>query len=228
MSAAEPKPSKRGFWQANSLTVVCFGLFFVFAFAQSVAGHRQFNADQKAHHSSEVGYGKYLSSGHFWEALTENWESEFLQIGAYILLTVFLVQKGSADSKDPERREEVDQDPREVDKRGDVPWPVRRGGIWLRVYENSLALAFIVLFLLSIFFHAMSGARDYSSEQVEHGQARVSTLEYATTSRFWFESLQNWQSEFLAVGAIVVLSVFLRQRGSPESKPVAAAHSETG
>jgi succinate dehydrogenase hydrophobic anchor subunit len=228
MSAAERTPSKRGFWRANSLTLVCFGLFLVFAVGQSLAGHREFNAEQTSHHEPESSYGDYLTSGHFWEALTENWESEFLQMGAYIILTVFLIQKGSAESKDPEKHEAVDHDPREADKRADVPWPVRRGAIWLRLYENSLALAFLVLFLLSIFFHTMSGARDYSAEQAAHGEARVSTLEYARTSRFWFESLQNWQSEFLAVGAIVVLSIFLRQRGSPESKPVAAPHSKTG
>jgi succinate dehydrogenase hydrophobic anchor subunit len=225
---AAHKPSKHGFWRANSLTLVCFGLFLVFAVAQSIAGHREFNSDQKTHDEPESTYGDYLTDGHFWEALTENWESEFLQMAAYVVLTVFLLQKGSAESKDPDKHEAVDHDPRTTDKRGKVPWPVRRGGLWLRLYENSLFLAFVGLFLASIFFHAVSGARDYSSEQAEHDQPRVSALEYATRSRFWFESFQNWQSEFLAVGAIVVLSTVLRQRGSPESKPVAASHSDTG
>jgi succinate dehydrogenase hydrophobic anchor subunit len=164
-------------------------------------------------------------SGAWTEAVTENWESEFLQMAAYVVLTVFLIQKGSAESKDPEKHETVDHDPRTADKRGSVPWPVRRGGIWLRLYENSLFLVFVVLFLISIFFHAVSGSRTYSAEQEEHSQPRVTAAEYVTTSRFWFESFQNWQSEFLAVGAIVVFSIFLRQRGSPESKPVAAQHS---
>ncbi len=221
------KSSKQTFWRANSLALVCFAFFVLFAFAQSVAGHRDFNADQKTHGRPESSYGDYLTDGHFWEALTENWESEFLQMGAYIVLTVFLIQKGSAESKDPEKHEEVDHDPREGGKRADAPWPVRRGGIWLRLYENSLFLVFMALFLTSIFFHAVAGARTYSSEQEEHGQPRVTAAEYARTSRFWFESFQNWQSEFLAVGAIVVFSIFLRQRGSPESKPVAAPHSQT-
>jgi succinate dehydrogenase hydrophobic anchor subunit len=221
------KPSKHGFWRANSLSLVCFALFAIFAFAQSVTGLREFNSDQRTHGEPESSYGEYLTDGHFWEALTENWESEFLQMGAYILLTVFLIQKGSAESKDPEKHEAVDHDPRDADKRANVPWPVRRGGIWLRLYENSLFVAFMALFLASIFFHAMSGARSYSAEQTAHGEPAVSTFEYAQTARFWFESFQNWQSEFMAVGAIVVLSIFLRQRGSPESKPVAAAHSDT-
>ena len=221
------KPSQHGFWRANSLSLVCFALFFIFAFGQSVTGLREFNSDQRTHGEPESSYGEYLTDGHFWEALTENWESEFLQMAAYIVLTVFLLQKGSAESKDPEKHEAVDRDPRTTDKRKNVPWPVRKGGIWLRLYENSLFGAFVLLFLASIFFHAMSGARTYSSEQVEHGEATVSTFEYIQTSRFWFESFQNWQSEFMAVGAIVVLSIFLRQRGSPESKPVAEPHAAT-
>jgi hypothetical protein len=147
-------------------------------------------------------------------------------MASYVILTVFLIQKGSSESKDPDKEHAVDRDPAKADKRG-APWPVRRGGIWLRLYENSLFLVFLLLFLLSIVIHAFSGAREYSSEQEEHGEPRVSTVEYVQRSRFWFESFQNWQSEFLAVGSIVLFSVWLRQRGSPESKPVDAPHSET-
>ncbi len=103
------------------------------------------------------------------------------------------------------------------------------GGIVLGIYENSLGLAFLVLFLVSFFLHAVSGASEYNQDQRLHNSGeQVTTLEYMTTSRFWFESLQNWQSEFLAVGLMVVLSIWLRQRGSPESKPVDAPHTETG
>jgi hypothetical protein len=108
-----------------------------------------------------------------------------------------------------------------------VPWSVRRGGIWLRLYENSLFLVFLARFITSMVIHAFSGARAYSAEQQEHGEPRVSAVEYVQRSRFWFESFQNWQSEFLAVGSIVLFSVWLRQRGSPESKPVDAPHEET-
>jgi hypothetical protein len=186
-------------------------------------------ADQKTHKQPELTLGGYATSGAFWEALTENWESEYLQMAAYVVLTVFLIQKGSSESKDPEKASQVsDRDPRKADKRGNVPWPVRRGGLWLRLYENSLFYVFLVLFLASLALHAVTGSREFSSEQEAHGEPRVSIVEYVQTSRFWFESFQNWQSEFLAVGSIVLFSVWLRQRGSPESKPVDAAHSETG
>jgi hypothetical protein len=122
----------------------------------------------------------------------------------------------------------VDVDPREFADREDAPWPVKRGGWVLTMYEHSLGLAFIVLFLVSFVGHAIGGSAEYSSDQVLHGQPGTGLLEYVTSSRFWFESFQNWQSEFLSVGAMVWLSVYLRQRGSPESKPVHAPHEETG
>jgi hypothetical protein len=105
---------------------------------------------------------------------------------------------------------------------------VRRGGFILTLYEHSLSIAFFLLFLASITLHALSGAGDYNQEQAEHGQPPVSALAYAGTSRFWFESFQNWQSEFLSIALVVLLSIFLRQRGSPESKPVDSPHHETG
>ena len=218
------------FLRDNSLSIVWLGLFFVTLIAgQSVAGWFEYNNDQREHRQPEIAYVEYLSSAHFVEATMENWESEFLQMFLYVALTAFLFQRGSSESKDPDKREPVDRDPRKTKHTKDTPWPVRRGGWVLRVYENSLSLAFLILFLLSFWFHAMSGARHYNEEQREHGKAeRVTTVEYMGTSRFWFESLQNWQSEFLAVGAMILLSIWLRQRGSPESKPVDAPHSETG
>jgi hypothetical protein len=106
---------------------------------------------------------------------------------------------------------------------------VRRGGLVLKLYEYSLSLAFLLLFLISITLHAVAGAADYNQEQSAHGElSAVTPIQYAATSRFWFESMQNWQSEFLAIAAVVVLSIFLRQRGSPESKPVDSPHAETG
>ena len=209
----------------NGLSVVCAGLFLAFVVGLALTGHQEFNADQRSHGDPEVSFGTYLTESHYWQALSENWESEFLQMGAYILLTVFLVQKGSAESKDPDSEEDVDAEP--DTSRAGAPWPVRRGGVWLKLYENSLLIAFAILFLASFIVHAISGAHAYSAEQQAHGEASVSWLHYMTTARFWFESFQNWQSEFLAVFAIVVLTVFLRQRGSPESKPVDAPHGAT-
>jgi hypothetical protein len=149
-------------------------------------------------------------------------------MAAYVVLTVFLFQRGSAESKDPDTPEEVDEDPRLHQHDSTAPGPVRKGGLALTFYQHSLAIALCLLFILSFVGHAINGAVYYNSEQREHGQPQVSVLQYVGTSRFWFESLQNWQSEFLAVGALVVLSIWLREKGSPESKPVHRAHVETG
>jgi hypothetical protein len=215
------------FWRNNGLSVVLVAIFLLTLAGQSVAGHRHYNDDQREHGQPAVSYTAYLASPEFLEATMENWESEFLQMGAYVFLTVFLFQKGSAESKDPEKREPVDREP--DPKRRGAPGPVRRGGLALALYKNSLSLAFLALFLLTVILHAVGGAAEYNEEQAAHGQGeRVTTLQYLGTSRFWFESLQNWQSEFLALAAMVVLSIFLRQQGSPESKPVDAAHDDTG
>ena len=212
----------------NGLSLVMFGLFAVFLLAQSITGFSVYNDDQREHGEETISYPEYLTSGHFIEATFENWESEYLQMGAYVIFTVFLFQRGSSESKDPDKEESVDEDPLLARDRSDVPWPVRYGGPVLKVYENSLAIAFVLLFLISFLLHAVGGAREFSQEQLAHGGHAVSTWEFLRTSEFWFQSFQNWQSEFLAVFSIVALSVFLRQRGSPESKPVAAPHAQTG
>jgi hypothetical protein len=212
----------------NGLSIVVFTLFVVFVVGQSIAGFLDYNSTEKEHGRPPVGYAEYLSSGDFIEAVFENWESEFLQMGLYVVLTVFLFQKGSAESKDPEAEEPVGADPRDSHHLSDTPWPVRRGGLSLKLYENSLSLTFLALFLFSFAMHAVGGANAYSQEQVEHGGAPVSAVEYVGTSRFWFESLQNWQSEFVAVGALAVLSIYLRQKGSSQSKPVDYPHGKTG
>ena len=171
--------------------------------------------------------GRYLTRGHFAEAIFENWESEFLQMAAFVLLTAYLVQRGSGESKQ-EGDDPRDEDPRLHRDDPDAPWPVRRGGAWLYLYEHSLLIAFAVLFAGSFVGHAIAGAHEYTAEQHEHGDAGSGAWEFVRTAEFWFQSFQNWQSEFLAVGAIVVLTVFLRQRGSAESKPVHAPHRKTG
>jgi hypothetical protein len=213
----------------NGLSIALLGMFLVSAVGQSIVGHTTYNDEQRDHGEAAIAFGGYLSTAHFWESLSENWESEFLQIFTYVILTAVLYQKGSAESKKPDQEEPVDRHPRTSRSGLDVPWPVRRGGIWLRLYEHSLSLAFLLLFLASIAIHAVSGASEYNADQAAHGQSSaLSALEYAQTARFWFESLQNWQSEFLSIAAVVILSIFLRQRGSPESKPVDAPHHATG
>jgi hypothetical protein len=215
-------------WRDNGLSITLLILFLVFLAGQALTGQVEYNEQQRAHGESAIDLASYLRSGHFWEVTAENWESEFLQMAAYVVLTIFLFQRGSSESKDPDKRDPVDRDPRRSAGKAGVPGPVRRGGWTLRIYENSLSLVFLVLFLLSVVVHAIGGAAEYNKDQVEHGEAAVSVTRYLYTSRFWFESFQNWQSEFLSLAAMVILSVFLRQRGSPESKPVDAPHSETG
>jgi len=204
-----------------------FGMFLVFLVAQSFAGFRSNNNDNQEHGQPRESYTEYLASGAFVEATFENWESEFLQMGVYVLFTAWLIQKGSPESKNPEG-EESDADPRAERDNPDAPGPVRRGGLALTLYEHSLSIALLALFLLSFVLHALGGHAEYNQQQLEHGQAAVSLWGFVTSSEFWFQSMQNWQSEFLAVGALAVLGIFLRQRGSPESKPVAAPHAQTG
>ena len=216
------------FLRNNGLSIALLTLFLIFLGGQFATGHRQYNEERADHRQEELTSSEYLKSDHFLEATMENWESEFLQMFAYVLLTAFLFQKGSSESKDPDEEEEVDRDPRQAKNKKDAPWPVRKGGWILTVYENSLALAFLLLFIASMLLHALGGAREYSEDQVLHGGQPISFGEYLKTSRFWFESFQNWQSEFLAIACMVIFSIWLRQRHSPESKPVDAPHAQTG
>jgi hypothetical protein len=214
----------------NGLSITLAIMFVLLLAAQALTGAREYNNEQAEHGGEALSVVEYVASGHFVEATAENWESEFLQMAAYVLLTVWLFQKGSVESKDPEAAEAVDRDPRMARgaRLAEAPWPVRRGGWVLKLYEASLSIAFLVLFIVSFVLHALGGARVYTEEQLAHGGEPITFVEYLGTARFWFESFQNWQSEFLAILAMVVLSVFLRQRGSPESKPVDAPHSVTG
>ncbi len=219
----------RRFFHNNGLSIVLFGLFFFSLIGQYLTGHKEYNDDQREHNQPTVGYVEYLGEGHFIEATFENWESEFLQMGMYVVLTIFLYQKGSSESKEPGTTNRVDVIPEKSLLSKDAPSVVRRGGWALKIYQNSLSIALFSLFAVSFALHAVGGARVYNEEQAEHDKIeKVSAIEYVGTSRFWFESFQNWQSEFLSIGAMVVLSIFLRQKGSPESKPVDSPHDETG
>jgi hypothetical protein len=217
----------RRFLRNNGLTLVMFGLFLGALIPMSITGHRADNSDLDEHHRAKVTYWQYLGSGHFIEGVFENWESEFLQMGTYVLVTAWFFQKGSPESKDPDEPAPQDVDLRRQ-RYPNPPWPVRRGGLALKVYMNSLALALFVLFLLSFVLHAIGGTSEYNLSRREHGGRPVSVAKFVTTSDFWYQSFQNWQSEFLSVGVLIVLSVFLRQHGSAESKPVGAPHSRTG
>jgi hypothetical protein len=211
----------------NSLSLTMFGIFLVLVFLQSITGWRVSNADDAQHRQPTQSYGRYLRSGHFAEATFENWESEFLQMGAYVALTALLLQRGSAESKKP-KGDPSDADPRESADEEGAPWPVRHGGVALKVYQHSLSSALLLLFLLSFVGHLLGGHVEYNQQQLAHGEAPVSLWSFLTSAQLWFQSFQNWQSEFLAVFSLAVLGIFLRERGSPESKPVAAPHAETG
>jgi len=210
----------------NGLSIVMFLLFGVTLLGQIVTGHRVYNEDQKSRQQQEVGIGTYLTSGHFIEALFENWESEFLQMGFYVVLTVFLFQKGSAESNDPDASEREAE--AKIEDKSKLPAPIRKGGWVLKLYENSLGLSLLALFVVAFLLHASGGAREYSVEQQAHGEPGIGLLAYMGTAQFWFESFQNWQSEFFSIGILVVFSIYLRQKGSPESKPMAATHDDTG
>lgn len=203
----------------NGLSIVVMSTFLVTWTLQAVIGMRSYNQDRRDRGVAPVSFGSYLTSGHFIEATGENWESEFLQMAAFVWLTSILFQKGSPESNDPD---EPDEGTPPVTQ--DSPWPARRGGWILKVYENSLSLTFLLLFLISFLLHAHGGAIEYSEDQSEYGQPPVTMIQYMATSRFWFESFQNWQSEFLAIGSMVILGIFLRQKGSPESKSVQTPH----
>lgn len=202
------------FLRDNGLSLLLVALFLAFWGGQAVAGFKVHNEEQELHGRAAIAFGEYLLSGHFWQATAENWESEFLQMGCYVILTVRLFQRGSAESNDPDEAEELAAQRRE------------KRGSWL--YRNSLSLAFLGLFLLTFALHVMGGLKEFNEEREEHGEAAVTAMEFLSNAEFWFQSFQNWQSEFLAVLSIVVLSIFLRQDGSPESKDVEDPHSKTG
>jgi hypothetical protein len=218
----------RSIWKDNSLSIVLFTLFFLCLIGQYVTGWYAYNEEQSQHQAPQATFAGYVTEGHFLEALFENWESEFLQISAFVVLTAFLFQKGSAESKSIRKKERVDRIKTDSAYDPKMPWPVRKGGIALTLYSHSLSIAIMLLFVIAFALHGIGGVRHYNQEQAEHAQPEVTTLEYMGTSTFWFESFQNWQSEFLSIAVMVVFTIFLRQIGSPESKPVDTPNRETG
>jgi hypothetical protein len=216
------------FIKEHALSLVMFGFFFVSLGGQIITGFSTNNQDLESHDRDAESFGSYLISGHFIEAVFENWESEFLQMGCYVLFTGFLKQKGASDSKPLTGKVPEDEDPNEKRNQPGVPWPVKKGGWILRLYGHSLTIALFSLFVLSLLVHAYGGSVEFCQQQQEHGEECVGMLGFMITPRFWFQSFQNWQSEFLSVGVLVVLTIFLRQKGSTESKPVATPHYETG
>lgn len=216
-------PTHHTFFQRNGLSILILLFMLGTWIGQILTGHVVYNEELSQAGAAEISLLAYLGSGHFVSATFENWESEFLQMGMYVLLSVSLRQKGSAESRplDPDQEEERIE-------AGPTPWPVRAGGVWLKLYEHSLAIAFAVLFLLSFVLHLEGSWRHENVQRKLMGQVPVGVWDHLASAHFWFESFQNWQSEFLAVAALVLLTIFLRQKDSPQSKPVHAPHRQTG
>ena len=219
---------RRFLWE-NSLSIVFGILFLASLLGQSVAGWKDLNEELAAHDDATISWVRYLLSSEFGSAVLENWQSEFLQFFTFILATIWLVQKGSNESK------KLDDAGLESDQKQRVggwaapnsPWLARTKGLAYHVYANSLLIVMGLIFIGSWFGQSVTSWTVYNAEQAEHEQSAVGWLKYLTTPDFWEKSLQNWQSEFLAVGTMVIFTVYLRQRGSPESKPVGAPHDET-
>lgn len=216
---------RQTYFYRNGLTIVFVTLFVVTLCAQALTGWKQHNTDLKDDHAQEITFTTYLQSGHFISATFENFESEFLQMFLYVVLTVSLRQLGSAESKQLEEPEEVDRAPKAS---ADAPWAVKKGGWILKIYSNSLSICFAILFLFSWAMHLYGSWQSHNVEQVVKNLPRESVIAYLGQAEFWFETFQNWQSEFLSVAAIVFFTIYLRQKGSPESKPVDAPNMETG
>ena len=212
----------------SSLTIVLTVATLATLIGMVMTGLSVYNEDLLQHQHPAMTLLAYMASGHFLSALFENWESEFLQMSAYVALTAFLFQRGSSESKDPDESAAQDEDPAIHADDPDAPLPVRLGGLSRLLYSYSLGIALFILFLLSFALHLHNSAIAEATEALNHNQPAPTVWQHALSAKFWFESFQNWQSEFLSTAVLVVLSIFLRFRGSPESKPVAAPHSQTG
>jgi hypothetical protein len=220
----------RRFWRENSLSIVFLSLFVAALAGQAFAGWHDFNEEATSHDQDTISLGRYLLSSSFGNAVMENWQSEYLQFTLYILLTVWFVQKGSPESKELDKAGPESDEDQLIGEHAtsDSPAWARARGLRLWLLSNSLVLVMATIWLGSWFAQAVTGWSDYNSDQLVHGEPAQSLWQFVGTAHFWEATLQNWQSEFLAVGSMAVLAIYLRQRGSPESKPVGASHEATG
>jgi Domain of unknown function (DUF6766) len=214
----------------NSLSLFFLALFLAALLGQSYAGHLEYNEELRSHDDPTISWLRYVVSSQFGAAVMENWQSEFLQFSFFIAATIWLVQRGSNESK------RLDDAGLETDEQQRVgKHAARTSPGWARVkdwryklYSNSLLIVMTALFFGSWFAQSVTNWTEFNSDQLDHQEPTVSWLTYIGSANFWEKTLQNWQSEFLAVGTMVVFTIYLRQRGSPESKPVGAPHDETG
>jgi uncharacterized protein DUF6766 len=206
------------------------GIFLLALIGQAIVGHADFNHLQAAHHGDAMGFWRYVTSSDFGADVLENWQSEYLQFTLYILTTVWLLQRGSPESKELDKAGRESDEDQKVGEHADERSPrwARVGGLRTRLYSNSLVIVMGLIWLACWGVQAVTGRVAYNADQLDHQEAALSFVQYGGSSDFWNRTLQNWQSEFLAVGSMAVLSIYLRQRGSPESKPVGAPHDATG
>jgi uncharacterized protein DUF6766 len=220
----------RKFIREQSLTLFFLAIFLAALVGQAIAGHILHNEQALAHHGHEMSFTRYLVSSDFGNAVMENWQSEYLQFMLFMLATIYLLQRGSPESKelDQEGRESEEEQRVGEHAREDSPEWAKPRGVRTFVYSNSLLIVMSIIFFGSWFAQSVTGWTTYNADQVDHHQATVSWLGYVGSADFWEATLQNWQSEFLAIGSFAAFTVYLRQRGSPESKPVGAPHDATG
>jgi uncharacterized protein DUF6766 len=218
------------FVRDNGLAIFFLAIFLLSLAGQAIAGHGSFNHDQLLHNGSPISLGRYLTTSEFAADVAENWQSEYLQFTLYIFGTVWLLQRGSPESKPLDNAGLESDEDQKVGEHADARSPrwARAGGLRTALYGNSLLVVMTALWLGSWLAQSIAGVSGYNASQLDHQAATVSWLSYLGSSDFWDRTLQNWQSEFLAVGSMAILSVYLRQRGSPESKPVGAPHDATG
>jgi hypothetical protein len=219
------------FVKENGLSLFFGGLLLATLLGQSFAGEHQFNATALEHHSAAYSWWRYVTSSEFGGDVLENWQSEFLQFTLYILATVWLMQRGSSESKEESDLGLMSDESQLVGshaRAASPAWARLRGGLRRRLYEWSLTLAMTFCFFASWLGQSVTDWRAYNHDQRDHDQPAISWGEYWGNADFWDRSLQNWQSELLAVGSMAVFAIYLRQRGSPESKPVGAPHDATG
>jgi hypothetical protein len=220
----------------HSLSLFFLAILLVALVGQAIAGHADYNNDEVEHaqllgeQPETLSLGRYVVSSSFGQAVMENWQSEYLQFSLFILATVWLLQKGSPESKELDKAGRESDEDQLIGEHASPQSPkwARVGGVRTWLFSNSLLLVMGLIFVASWFAHSVTGWSTYNADQIEHEQEPLSWLEYVGSADFWETTLQNWQSEFLAVGSMAVLSIYLRQRGSPESKPVGAPHAATG
>jgi hypothetical protein len=220
----------RTFLRHNGLSLF-FGLLFLLSLAgQSFAGWHQLNAQQAAEHLDRLTWGGYVTSSDFAVDVAENWQSEFLQFWVYLMATVWLLQKGSPESKELDKAGRESDEDQKVGAHAvaDSPAWAKVGGWRTRVYSSSLAIVMGAIFLGSWLVQSVAGWAAFNEERLRRLQDPIAWTDYLVNADFWARTLQNWQSEFLAVGTLAVLTIYLRQRGSSQSKPVGEPHGATG